>query len=149
MEQSGNSDQLHRKEGNHCPPGSWRRWPQLLTFPGGLGQRGAGPLRITVYRPGALALASGQMPAERGKRLWLVSIHSLDDSFDHHGDHAACVPHDPPGGVRVSREREGVGGRKGESKEAGWGTAGFSSAVLGLASCPLAHGNPPDLIVRE
>lgn len=80
-------------------------------------------MRTAVYRPGALALAlaSGQMLAEGGKHLRLVSIHSLDDSFDHHRDHAACIPHDPPGGVRVSREREGVGGRKEESKEAGWG----------------------------
>lgn len=29
------------------------------------------------------------------------------------------------------------------------GATGFCSAVLGPASCPLAHGNPPDLIIRE
>lgn len=74
----------------------------------------------------------------------MVSVtHSLDGPFDHRRDCTA-----PPAGVRAPERGRSAGRGEPLSQEAGVRAAGFSSAVLGLASCPLARGNPLDLIIK-
>lgn len=100
-------------------------------------------MRIAIHRLEALAWLRASAGRKKEETCAVSVTHSLDGPFDLCRDCAA-----PPGGVRAPERGRSAGRGRVAEQEARVRTAGFSSAVLGLASCPLARGNPLDLISK-